>query len=102
MADDPPSPHGLAALAISVSFVQALLKQGLIDHATRRGDPERSRPLRPGALHRLLPEVERETMRIVKQIKPEIAVADAIDRRGRGPGLSASSRDAADPHKNGV
>src|SRR4029450_8974962 len=34
MADDAPSPHGLAALAISVSLVEALLKQGVIDAAT--------------------------------------------------------------------
>ena len=34
MAEDAPSPHGIAALAISVSLVEALLKQGIIDQAT--------------------------------------------------------------------
>ena len=34
MADDTPSPHGLAALAISASLVEALVKQGIIDQAT--------------------------------------------------------------------
>ena len=77
MADDPPSPHGLAALAISVSFVQALLKQGLIDRATLEATLKEAGLYAQALCIDCSTEVERETMRIMKQIKPEIAVADA-------------------------
>ena len=101
MADDPPSPHGLAALAISVSFVQALLKQGLIDHATVEATLKEAGLYAQALCIDCSPEVERETMRIVKQIKPESRRRRRIDRRGHGPGLSALSKSAADPHNNG-
>ena len=76
MADDPPSPHGLAALAISMSFVQALLKQGLIDHATVEAVLKEANLYAQALCIDCSPEVERETMRIVKEIKPEVAVAE--------------------------
>jgi hypothetical protein len=79
MADDQPSPHGLAALAISVSLVQALLKQGLIDRATVEASLKEAGLYAQAFCIDCSPEVERETLRIVKQIKPEepVAVADA-------------------------
>src|ERR671912_88671 len=84
MADDPPSPHGLAALAISVSFVQALLRQGLLDHATVEATLKEAGLYAQALCIDCSPEVERETMRIMKQIKPEIAVADAPTAEATG------------------
>jgi hypothetical protein len=97
MADDPPSPHGLAALAISMSFVQALLKQGLIDRATVEATLKEAGLYAQALCIDCSPEVERETLRIVKLIKPEepVAVGDASI-------AAATAPDAADPHKNGV
>lgn len=92
MADDPPSPHGLAALAISVSLVQALLKQGLIDRATVDQALKEAGLYAQALCTDCSPEVERETLRIVKQIKPEVAVADPSTVEATGQ---------ADPHKNG-
>jgi hypothetical protein len=79
MADDQPSPHGLTALAISVSLVQALLKQGLIDRATVEASLKEAGLYAQALCIDCSPEVERETLQIVKQIKPEepVAVADA-------------------------
>ena len=86
MADDPPSPHGLAALAISVSFVQALLRQGLLDHATVEATLQEAGLYAQALCIDCSPAVERETLRIVKQIKPEepVAVADASIATARG------------------
>ena len=86
MADDPPSPHGLAALAISVSFVQALQKQGLIDRATVDVTLKEAGLYAQALCIDCSPEVERETMRIVRLIKPEepAAVADASTAAATG------------------
>jgi hypothetical protein len=84
MADEPPSPHGLAALAISVSFVQALLKQGLIDRATLEATLKEAGVYAQALCLDCSPEVERETMRIVKQMKAEVAVADALTAEATG------------------
>ena len=92
MADDPPSPHGLAALAISMSLVQALLKQGLIDLVTVEAALKEAGLYAQALCIDCSPEVERETIRIVKQIKPEVAVADASAVEATGQ---------AEPHKNG-
>lgn len=79
MADDPSSPHGLAALAISVSFVQALLKRDLIDAATVEATLKEAGLYVQALCTDCSPEVEREALQIVKQILPEepAAVADA-------------------------
>jgi hypothetical protein len=76
MADEAPSPHGLAALAISVSFVEALLKQGVIDRATVEATLKEARTYAQALCIDCSPEVERETLRIVKLIgTPEEPVA---------------------------
>ena len=79
MADNPPSPHGLAALAISVSFVQALLKRDLIDGATVEAALKEAGLYVQALCIDCSPEVEREALRIVSQTRPEepVAVADA-------------------------
>jgi hypothetical protein len=84
MPDDPPSPHGLAALALSVSFVQALLRQGVIDRATFEATLKEAGVYAQALCLDCSPEVERETLRIVKQIKPEAAVADASTAEATG------------------
>ena len=84
MAEEPPSPHGLAALAISVSFVQTLLKQGLIDRVTLEATLKEAGLYAQALCIDCSPEVERETLRIVKQIKPEIAIADASTAEAGG------------------
>jgi hypothetical protein len=68
MADDP-SPHGLAALAISVSLVDALRKQGLIDQATVEAILKEARMYAQALCIDCSPEVERETQRIVRLIR---------------------------------
>ena len=66
----------------SVSFVQVLLKQGLIDRATLDAFSKEAGLYAQALCIDCSPEVERETMQIVKQIKPEIAVADVFHGRG--------------------
>ena len=70
-----------------MSFVQALLRQGLIDGATLEATLKEAGLYAQALCIDCSPEVERETMRIVKQIKPEIAVAvaDASTAEATGP-----------------
>jgi hypothetical protein len=69
MADEAPSPHGLAALAISVSLVEALLKQGVIDPATVEATLKEANLYAQALCIDCSPEVERETQRILKEIR---------------------------------
>ena len=84
MPEEPPSPHGLAALAISTSLVQVLLKQGVIDAATVDAILKEAGLYAQALCIDCSPEVERETMRSVKQIKPETPVADAAPEAATG------------------
>ena len=65
MADDMSSPHGLAALAISASLVEALVKQGIIDQATVQAILKEANLYAQALCIDCSPEVERETLRIV-------------------------------------
>ena len=69
MADEAPSPHGLAALAISVSLVEALRKQGVIDPATVEAALKEANLYAQALCIDCSPEVERETQRILKEIR---------------------------------
>ena len=69
MADDAPSPHGLAALAVSVSLVETLLKQGVIDQATVEATLKEANLYAQVLCTDCSPEVERETQRILKLIR---------------------------------
>ena len=69
MADDAPSPHGLAALAISVSLVEILLKQGVIDQATVEATLKEANLYVQAFCVDCSPEVERQTQRILKLVR---------------------------------
>ena len=69
MAEDAPSPHGIAALAISVSLVEALLKQGIIDQATVEATLKEANLYAQALCIDCSPEVERETQRILKLVR---------------------------------
>ena len=69
MADDAPSPHGLAALAISVSLVETLLKQGVIDQATVEATLKEANLYAQALCIDCSPEVERETQRVLKEMR---------------------------------
>jgi hypothetical protein len=78
MADDAPSPHGLAALAVSVSFLEVLLKQGVIDRVTVEATLKEATTYAQALCIDCSPEVERETLRIVGLLgTPEEPVAVA-------------------------
>lgn len=78
MAEDAPSPHGLAALAVSASLLEALLRQGAIDRATVEAILKEATTYAQALCIDCSPEVERETLRIVRLIgKPEEPVAVA-------------------------
>ena len=69
MADDAPSPHGLAALAISASLVEALVKQGIIDQATVEAILKEANLYAQALCIDCSPEVERETQRLLKEMR---------------------------------
>jgi hypothetical protein len=69
MADEAASPHGLAALAISVSLVEALLKQGAIDQATVETILKEAGLYAQALCIDCPPEFERETQGLLKQIR---------------------------------
>lgn len=69
MADDAPSPHGLAALAISVSLAETLLKQGVIDQATVEAILKDANLYAQALCIDCSPEVEHETQRLLKEIR---------------------------------
>lgn len=69
MADDATSPHGLAALAISVSLVETLLKQGVIDQATVEATLKEANLYAQALGIDCSPEVERETQRILNDMR---------------------------------
>jgi hypothetical protein len=69
MADDAASAHGLAALATSVSLCEALLKQGVIDQATVEAVLKEASLYAQALCLDCPPEVERETQRLLKQIR---------------------------------
>jgi hypothetical protein len=69
MAEDTPSPHGLAALAISASLVEALVKQGIIDQAAVEAILKDANPYAQALCIDCSPEVERETQRLLKEIR---------------------------------
>jgi len=69
MAEDAPSPHGLAALAISVSLVETLLKQGIIDQATVETTLKEASVYAQAFCVDCSPEVERETQRLLKLVR---------------------------------
>ena len=69
MAEDTPSPHGLAALAISASLVEALVKQGIIDQAAVEAILKDAHPYAQALCIDCSPEVERETQRLLKEIR---------------------------------
>ena len=76
MVDDAPSAHGLAALAISVSLIETLLKRGAIDRATVEAVLKEAGTYAQALCIDCPPEVERETLRIVKLIgTPEAPAA---------------------------
>jgi hypothetical protein len=82
MADDAPSPHGLAALAISVSLVEALLKQGVIDRATVEATVKEATLYAQALCIDCSPDVERETQRILKLAAAvEPSTAEIADER---------------------
>jgi hypothetical protein len=82
MADDAPSPHGLAALALSVSFVEVLLKQGVIDRATVEATLKEATNYALALCIDCSPEVERETLRIMGLVgtaeEPAAAIESAV------------------------
>ena len=69
MADDAASPHGLAALATSVSLCEALLRLGVIDQATAEAVLKEAGLYAQALCLDCPPEVERETQRLLKQIR---------------------------------
>jgi hypothetical protein len=69
MADDTPSSHGLAALAISASLVEALVKQGIIDQATVEAILNEANLYAQALCIDCSPEVERETQRLLKEMR---------------------------------
>ena len=69
MADDTSSPHGLAALAISASLVEALVKQGIIDQATVEAILKEAKLYAQALCIDCSPEVERETQRLLKEMR---------------------------------
>ena len=69
MAEDAPSPHGLAALAISVSLVETLLKQGIIDQATVETTLKEASLYAQASCVDCSAEVERETQRLLKLVR---------------------------------
>jgi len=87
MADDMSSPHGLAALAISASLVEALVKQGIIDQATVQAILKEANLYAQALCIDCSPEVERETQRLLKEMR--IA--------GEPPAVAEESSTAAAP-----
>ncbi|SEP41826.1 hypothetical protein SAMN02990966_05975 [Rhodospirillales bacterium URHD0017] len=78
MADNAPSPHGLAALAVSASLLEALLRRGAIDRATVEAILKEATTYAQALCIDCSPEVERETLRIVGLIgTPEEPVVEA-------------------------
>ena len=69
MADDAPSPHGLAALAISVSLIETLRKQGVIDQATVEASLKEAKLYAQALCLDCSPEVERQTQRILTEMR---------------------------------
>ena len=69
MADDAASPHGIAGLAVSVSLVETLLKQGAIDQATVETILKEAILYAQALCIDCPPEVERETQRLLAQIR---------------------------------
>ena len=87
MADDAPSPHGLAALAVSASLLEALLRQGAIDRATVEAVLKEATTYAQALCIDCSPEVERETQRLLKEMR--IA--------GEPPAVAEESSTAAAP-----
>ena len=69
MADQPASPQGIAGLAISVSLIEALLKQGAIDQATVEAILKEAILYAQALCLDCAPEMERETQRLLSQIR---------------------------------
>ena len=69
MADDTSSPHGIAALAISASLVEALVKQGIIDQATIEVVLKEANLYAQALCIDCSPEVERQTQRLLKEMR---------------------------------
>jgi hypothetical protein len=69
MADDAASPHGIAGLAVSVSLVETLLKQGAIDQATVETILKEAILYAQALCIDCPTEVERETQRLLSQIR---------------------------------
>lgn len=69
MADDTPSPHGLAALAISASLIEVLAKQGIIDQAAVDAILKEAKLYAQALCIDCSPEVERETQRLLKEMR---------------------------------
>jgi hypothetical protein len=80
MAEDAPSPHGLAALAISVSLIETLLKQGVIDQATVEATLKEANLYAQALCIDCSPEVERETQRILKLVRMPGGPAAAAEK----------------------
>ena len=77
MADDAASPHGIAGLAVSVSLVETLLKQGAIDQATVETILKEAILYAQALCIDCPTEVERETQRLLSQIRLRGEPADA-------------------------
>lgn len=103
MAEERPSPHGLAALALSTSLLQVLLKHGVIDDATVASIVKEAGLYAQALCTDCSPEVERETLRIVKLIKSEAAVpaVDSATEEATGPSQRRRDQEPADPDNNG-
>jgi hypothetical protein len=69
MADDALSPHGLAALALSVSLLETLLKQGVIDQTAVEDTLKDANVYAQAFCVDCAPEVDRETQRILKLVR---------------------------------
>ena len=69
MADNTSSPHGLAALAISASLVEALVKQGIIDQATVEAILKEAKLYAQALCIDCSPDVERETQRLLMEMR---------------------------------
>jgi hypothetical protein len=69
MADDAPSPHGLAALAISASLIEVLAKQGIIDQGAVDAILKEASLYAQALCIDCSPEVERETQRLLKEMR---------------------------------
>ena len=79
MAEDAGSPHGLAALAVSVSLCEALLRQGVIDQAAAEAVLKEAGLYAQALCLDCPPEVERETQRLLKQIRLPSEPASAAE-----------------------